>query len=699
MTPRELEVPYDRDIDPPESLSQAQIETKAKNILSKMSLEEKIHQMSGDIPFFPGILELGFAYNTRPYPAGANLRLGIPPILFSDGPRGIVVGHSTCFPVSMARGATWDVELEERIGDAIGTEARSQGINFFAGICINLLRHPAWGRAQETYGEDPHLLGEMGTAMIRGVQRHVMGCVKHYAANSMEDARFKVNVMINERALHEVYLPHFKRCVDQGVASVMTAYNKVNGEYCGHNGHLIQEILKTRWGFKGFVVSDFVWGLREAEAAVKAGMDLEMPLVMHYRKKLKSLAERSVVSMTLIDESVLRILKQKIRFASIGEPHRYNKEVVAGPTHRALTLEAAQKSIVLLKNEFIQGSGKKLLPLNVNHLHRILVLGKLAKEPNIGDKGSSQVRPAGVITPYQGIQSLAGKFSEIEYDNGQNLRRAENKARNAEATIIVAGLTFREEGENLRWRGGDRESLTLNTADEILIQAISKVNPRTIVVLMGGSAIITEAWREEVPAIVMTWYPGMEGGHAIADVLFGKVNPSGKLPCTFPKSTDQLPFFAKDADSIEYGLYHGYRLIDKNGYGPAFPFGFGLSYTTFRYSDLEVYQAQVGIDGRAQLSVVVTNTGEVEGDEIVQLYVGCENSRVDRPVKELRGFQRIRISPSQSKKVYFELPVKQLAYYDEEQKSFIVEPTDYQIYVGSSSRNKDLLKRSISIVT
>src|SRR5512139_3046542 len=216
---------------PSQPLSGDQIEAKARDLLQQLTLDEKIHQMSGDTPLLTGTLEMMRAYNTHPLPAGENLRLGIPGIRFSDGPRGVVMYHSTCFPVSMARGASWDVELEERIGDAIGVEARSQGANFFGGVCINLLRHPAWGRAQETYGEDPHHLGEMGAALVRGVQRHVMACVKHYAANSIENARFKVDVRLSERTLREIYLPHFKRCVDEGAASVMSAYNKVNGEH------------------------------------------------------------------------------------------------------------------------------------------------------------------------------------------------------------------------------------------------------------------------------------------------------------------------------------------------------------------------------------------------------------------------------------------------------------------------------------
>lgn len=679
-------------------LTKDQIEVETARLLSLMSLEEKIHQMSGDIPFVSGLIELGLAYNIRPYPAGENRRLGIPGIRFSDGPRGIVVNHSTCFPVPMARGASWDIDLEERIGDAIGVEARSQGVNFFAGVCINLLRHPAWGRAQETYGEDPHLLGEMGAALIRGAQRHVMACVKHYAANSMENARFKVNVRMNERTLREVYLPHFKRCVDEGVASVMSAYNKVNGEYCGHNTHLLSDILKTEWVFDGFVTSDFVWGVRDAEAAVKAGLDLEMPLIMHYRKNLKSLVEEGFIPIGMIDNSVRRLLRQKIRFTRVGEPDRYSPQAIASSEHRTLAREAAQKSFVLLKNEITPQTGKKVLPLDIDNLQSLVIIGKLATTPNTGDKGSSKVRPPEVITSLQGIRAAVGKKLDLRFNKGRNLESAVESARRAEVAILVIGNTHREEGENMLSRGGDRDSLTLSQRDETLIKAVAEANSRTIVVLMGGSAIITESWRERVPALLMAWYPGMEGGHAIADVLFGKVNPSGKLPCIFPKSTSQLPFFDKNAETIEYDLYHGYRLMDKQRHKPAFPFGFGLSYTTFRYSDLYLNKDRIGVEDTLLISVKVTNTGNMAGEEIVQLYLGYEGTTVDRPLKELRGFRKLRLEPGETKPVNFEISASQLAYFDENRSTFVVEPITYPVFVGASSRDEDLLRGQFSII-
>jgi beta-glucosidase len=681
-------------------LTETQIEEMAKALLAEMTLAEKVNQMSGDASRIWGGIEMLRGYNRTPILAGEDARKGVPGIRFSDGPRGVVMYHSTCFPVSMARGATWDTELEERVGDAIGVEARAQGANFFGGVCINLLRHPAWGRAQETYGEDPYQLGEMGAALVRGVQRHIMACAKHYAANSIENARFKVDVHVDERTLREVYLPHFKRCVDEGVASIMSAYNKVNGEYCGHNGHLLRDILKGDWRFQGFVISDFMWGVREAKAAALGGLDIEMPFKHHYHKHLQRLVDSGEVPEQVIDEAVLRVLRQKIRFAQIGEPQRYDPRLVAGDAHRALARKVAQKSIVLLKNDGVGKSGLSPLPINVAEVKRIAVIGKLAEVANIGDHGSSRVRPPYVVTPLQGIREAAGDQVDVVFHSGRGVDRAQEAARDADMVIVVAGYSHSDEGEfvNKLLGGGDRVSLRLHPNDETLIQAIATANPNTVVVMIGGSAIITEAWRETVPAVVMAWYPGMEGGHAIADVLFGKINPSAKLPCTFPISDDQLPFFDKDTDAIEYGYFHGYRLLDREGYEPAFPFGYGLSYTTFEYKNLWLDVDEIGVDGAVRATVEITNSGPMAGEEVVQLYVGAIGSQVERPVRELKGFTKARLEPGETGAIMFELPAASLAYYDTEASAWVVEPITYKVYVGPSSRAQDLLEAEFRII-
>ncbi len=702
-----------------------QIEARANEILTQLTLDEKCRMMYGDMPFWAGIGDMvagGYAHHT--WNAGALPQLGIGGIRFADGPRGLVLEGATTFPVTMARGATWDTELEERVGKAMGSELRSYGGNLFGGVCINLLRHPAWGRAQETYGEDPYHLGEMGAALTLGVQQHAMACVKHFALNSMENSRFTLDVRISSRPLHEIYLPHFKRVVDQGVAAVMSAYNSVNGEWCGQHKILLSDILKMQWGFKGFVLSDFVFGMRDAQKAALAGQDLEMPFPMLYHKRLKKLAEEGRVPVERIDDAVLRLLRGQF---SLPSDSGYSSDLVGCEKHRELAREAARKSFVLLKNE------RDLLPLK--NTKKLAVIGRLAGIPNTGDRGSSNTHPAYVVTPLKGIEkALAGK-TDVHYHDGADLTKAQEVARSAEAVILVVGYTYEDEGEfvspdtrkalmsffprpslreipavlklaikNLASRktksfspGGDRDLLTLRSQDEDLIRAVTHANPNTIVAVMGGSAIIMENWRELAPAILMIWYPGMEGGHALADVLFGKVSPGGKLPFVIPASAEHLPFFDRDATEIEYDLWHGYRKLDRDGNQPAFAFGFGLSYTTFSYSDLILEQDQLKPEDTIKVSLQVTNTGEFAGEEVVQLYVSAIGSSVERPPKELKAFTRISLQPGETRPVIFELPVVQLAYFDETQMEFVVEPIEYELMAGSHSLDPNSLKARFSI--
>jgi beta-glucosidase len=665
-----------------------------------MTLPEKVKQMSGDTPLFPGLIEMARVYNARPLPAGENLRLGVPGIRFTDGPRGVVMYQSTCFPASIARGASWDPQLEERIGDAIGVEARSHGANFFGGVCINLLRHPAWGRAQETYGEDPHHLGEMGAALVRGVQSHVMACAKHYAANSMENARFHIDVQVDERALHEVYLPHFRRCVEEGVAAIMSAYNRVNGVYCGHHPVLLRRILKETWGFQGFVLSDFVWGVRETLPAVEGGMDIEMPFPRFLGPRLVKLVEKGLVAQAVIDESVQRILRQKLRFAQVGQPDRYGPQAVLSQEHRALAREAATKSMVLLRNEPDPATGAPLLPIDRRRVSRIALIGRLAAIPNTGDQGSSQVRPPYVVTPLEGLLAAAGDDLQVRYVSGRRAAAAVRVARWADLAILVAGYTFREEGEFIPFprKGGDRALLTLLPRDEMIIQRVVAANPRTVVVLMGGSAIITESWRNRVPAILMAWYPGMEGGHALADLLLGAANPSGKLTSVWPRSAGQLPFFDRNARSIQYGLFHGYRLMNQQGDEPAFPFGFGLNYSRYHYHGLSLTQPEFRPDETVRVGVNVTNQGPMAGEEVLQLYVGYPGSAVERPVRELKAFARVHLEPGETTLVQLEVPVSRLAYYRPEVAGWVVEPLEYQLGVGPSADPRSHLQAQFRVV-
>ena len=662
-------------------------ETLIAAMVARMTLSEKVDQMTGSTPLL-GMLR---RYNSSTYDSGANARLGIPALKFADGPRGIALNHSTCFPCSMARGASWDPDLEERIGDAMGVEARAQGANFYGGVCINVLRHPAWGRAQETYGEDPCHLGAMGAALLRGAQRHVMACVKHFAANSIENTRFTVDVRMDARTLREVYLPHFRKCVEAGAASVMSAYNTLNGAHCGASRRLLRDLLKKEWDFDGFVMSDFIFGIKNGRAAALGGQDMEMPCSLHFGGNLKKLVREGEVPGFAIDESVTRILRQKARFANVGEPERYKRSAVACDAHRQLALEAAQKGMVLLKND------SDTLPLNRGFTASIAVFGELADKANIGDRGSSSVYPPDAITPLQGIKKAAGAGVKVTYDKGDKAGGITRLASTCDAAVVVVGCTWRDEGEGgfPLIPGGDRSSLRLDKDQEKLIRAVSETAARTIVILEGGSAFIMEDWIDSAYAVLMAWYPGMMGGLAIGRVLFGDAEPGGRLPLIIPRSQDQLPDFPNKARRVRYNYFHGYKLCDQHGHAPRFAFGHGLGYTTFNYENLRVDKKEFRPDETITLSVDVTNTGARAGSDVVQVYIGYRGSKVERPVRELKAFARAALEPGETRTLHFAIDPRDLAYYNTDQKRWHIEEIVYQVFAGASSRFEDLPLRDM----
>ncbi len=658
--------------------------------LKDLSLKEKIHLMSGHGFIKYLLLDMGFG--KRAFPAGGVKRLGIPPFKFTDGPRGVIIPGSTCFPVSMARAASWDLDLEEKVGDIIGKEIRAHGGNLFGGVCINILRHPAGGRAQETYGEDQYLLGEFGAALVRGVQKHnVMATVKHYAANNMENARFKINVKMDERTLREVYLPHFKRCIDAGCATVMSAYNKVRGEHCGHNPYLLRTILKQDWGFKGFVHSDWIYGLKDTLKGIRGGLDVEMPMGRFYGKKLLKAVKNGEVPIELIDDAARRIIRTTLKYTNKGDDDKYPKDLIASEAHVKLARRAAEESMVLLKNE------DSILPFNLNNIKKLAIIGRLADLKNTGDHGSSNVKQDNIITHLSGILDFCKGKVEITYNEGNDEESLKEAVTNADAVVIVVGYTHEDEGEYIkmfgREVGGDRDNLGLHTEDVRLINAIAELNNKIVVVLVGGSAIMMEEWKSKVNAILMAWYSGMEGGNALAHILFGKVNPSGKLPFTIPKDPNHLPYFDKNADEIEYGYYHGYALFEKQNIEPAFPFGFGLSYTDFEYQNLKVEKNE----NQIVVKFTVKNVGSVEGDEIIQAYMGFENSKIDRPLKLLKGFIRINLNPNEEKEVVIRIDKNNLRWYNPETKEWEFENMEYSVHVGGSSKTEDLLTEKISL--
>ena len=710
------------------ALNREQIEEQAQVLLEQMTLKERVWMLNGNWDTFGNQEKYQNGYNPVPIETNGCPRLDISPIAFSDGPRGVVMGHSTCFPVSMARGASFDPNLEKRIGDVIGKEARAQGANYFGGVCINLLRHPAWGRSQETYGEDPFLLGEMGKALTEGVQAHnVIACVKHYAVNNIENSRFWVNVKADERTMREVYLPHFQKTIDAGAASVMGAYNLFSGDHCCESHTLLTDILRDDWGFEGFVISDFVAGVRDTKKAIEAGLDIEMPMPIHYQRHLLQAVEEGCVSEENVDTAVLRILRTLLVFENTPEPMAYSMDLVASKEHIELAREAAEKSMVLLKNA--QG----VLPFQKT-VKRILIAGELGNRPNTGDAGSSKIDAPYVVTPLEGIRSNFGADTEVVFCDERDLDRAADEAARADCVIITVGNDMHDEGEYIgpdtndefsfmeallkgyenmgksaqssgadfsivapgqeSAEGGDRKSLSLKPAQIELIQRIGSINPNTVVVLIGGGMIMTKDWGDVVPSIVYGWYSGMEGGNALARILFGDVNPSGKLPFVIPQDESHLPYFSNTDAEITYDLYHGYTLLEKQGHKPAYPFGFGLSYTTWEYSEPRLEKQ----DDHVLVTVDLTNTGNTAGAEVVQVYVGLNQSEVNRQKKLLKGFEKMYLAPGQSMTVSIPVALDELRYFSNEQRKWLFEPGTYQFYVGSSSDDADLQIKEIELV-
>jgi beta-glucosidase len=681
---------------------------KAKEIVDQMTLEEKVYLMSGNI-FMEDILkarEQGIHYNLTPYEAGGNERFNVPEMKFIDGPRGVVAGtgRSTCFPVSMARGATFDKNLEERIGKAIGKEIRAFGGNLFGGVCINLPRNPGWGRSQEVYGEDSFHLGSMGSALVKGVQsENVIACIKHYALNSMENARFKVNVIADKRTEREVYLSHFKDAIDAGAASFMSAYNKYQGTYCGHNDYLLNQVLKDEWDFDGFVISDFLYGIRDTEEAANGGMDIEMHITQYFGDKLIDAVKNGQVSEDRINNAAIRIVRTLLAFTE-ADDKEYGEELIGCKEHIALALEAAEKSITLIKNK------ENVLPFSVTNVSRVAVIGKLGNKENIGDHGSSRVYPEYVISPLEGIKRIVPN-SEVVFDDGTDREQAIAVAKSADAVVFVVGFDYDDEGEFISYRnngkkgvtaiggvfdaaGGDRKkSLGLHKDEIELIKTVGPVNKNSVAVLIGGNMIMLEDWKNDVSAILMAYYPGMEGGTAIAETLFGKVNPGGKLPFVIPADENHLPQIDWEAEEITYDYYHGYTKLEKEGIEPSLPFGFGLSYTTF-----DIINASFTVvDEKIFAKCDVTNTGIRGGDEVVQMYVGFKNSKIDRQVKVLRGFERMNLAPGETKAVEISCPIEKVKWFNPDSDSWELEHMEYEIYIGNSSLEKDLIQGKVTL--
>ncbi|HEB91819.1 MAG TPA: glycosyl hydrolase [Deltaproteobacteria bacterium] len=622
--------------------------------------------------------------------AGGDASLGLAAWKMVDGPRGARAGTATAFPVAIARAATFDVLLERRVGMAIGLEVAARGGNVLLAPTINLLRHPGWGRAQETYSEDPHHTGAMAVAFVSGAQNHVLASPKHFALNNLENTRFELSSEIDPRSLHEVYLPHFKRCVvEAGAASVMSAYNKVNGVHCGENPELLDEILRRDWGFRGFVESDWFLGARSTAPSLNAGLDIEMPVGFRFSdEKLDEAIADGSLSEKTIARAARRSVYQKIAWQltpdGVAGKDRPAPGVVECEEHVALAREAAEKSIVLLKNE------GDVLPLERRAGTRIAVVGDLAIQANLGDRGSSMVTPSRVVTPLEGIETAAGACSIDFFGEGADLSRLDGY----DVAIVVAGLTYRDEGEFIPTAqkdaeasdfapGGDRERLDLPPGQRDLIEEALGRAARTVVVLQGGSAIVVRDWVDRVDGLLMAWYGGQAGGDALARVLFGEVSPSGRLPVSIPRDMADLMPWDVASLSVEHDLYPGYRWLDRYGCEAEFPFGFGLGYTEFTVGALEICRRE----GRFECRTLVRNEGSRDGATIVQLYVGYVDSKIERARQELKGFGRVELAAGASVELVIEVRDEDLRYYRTDTRSWALEECGYVFRIGQSSRD------------
>jgi beta-glucosidase len=667
---------------PKGTLAQGSVDylSKAKALVAEMTLEEKALLLSGDGWWHTHAVE----------------RLQIPVVSISDGPHGLrkVEGAglptsvpATCFPTASALASSWDTELIREVGVALAEECQAHDVQILLGPGVNMKRSPLGGRNFEYFSEDPLLAGKMAAAYIQGVQSQGVGTsLKHYAANNQEFERMVTSSNLDERTLHELYLPAFEIAVKEARPwSVMAAYNPVNHVYATENSFLLRDVLRTRWGFEGFVVSD--WGaVHDGVAAVNAGLSLEMPGSGDYhRNKVVEAVRAGRVPASKLDEVVVPLLAIILK----ADDHRRPGVTFDAEAHDVLARRAAAESMVLLKN------AGNLLPLDVKQIKSIAVIGTFAKRPRYQGAGSSQVNPTRISTAYDELMKLLDKRAVIRYAAGYTeegatsdelIGEAIQQAKATEVAILFAGLPGSYESE-----GFDRSSLDLPAGHSQLIEAVSSVQPNLAVVLMNGSAV-TMPWVGKVRGIVESWLAGQAGGGAIADLLTGRVNPSGKLSETFLarlEDTPSYPDFPGRNREANYGegIFMGYRYYDARKLPPLFPFGFGLSYTTFAYSDLRVSPAAIMYTQNVTVQAKIKNTGHVAGQEVMQLYVREQRPKVVRPEKELKAFTKVSLQPGEERIVSLQLETRDFAYYDVMRHDWVVNPGKFEILVGASSQD------------
>ena len=703
----------------------APVEERVEDALSRMTLEEKV-----------GMTTAQSKFSSRGVP-----RLGIPEVWHTDGPHGIrpevlwddwdqagwTNDSCTAFPALINLAATWDKEMSLLYGRSIGEEARYRKKDILLGPGINICRTPLNGRNFEYMGEDPFLAGQMVVPYVKGVQENgVAACVKHYAVNNQEFQRTQSNSVVDDRTLYEIYLPAFKAAVVEGNAwAIMGSYNLYNGQFNCHNKKLLVDILKGEWGFDGVVVSDW-GGCRISEEAILYGLDIEMGTWTNglrgaasnsYRNYhmadpyLKGLREGKYTTKEL-DDKVRRILRVIFRTSMRPEPN-YGRFVC--PEHYQAARDIAAAGVVLLKNE------DNTLPLNVPEGGKIVLVGENVVKKMVVGGGSSNLKTAYEINPLEGLQNAYGDKAQIVWERGyvgdtstsynlvdtgqdlsddrtpeQLIAAAVEAAKDADYVIFVGGLNKSKNQDN---ESTDRLQITLPYGQEEVIDALSKVSKKLVVVNISGSPVAMP-WADKADAIVQGWYGGTESGNALADVLTGKVNPSGRLPFTVPyryedgpiKTQAQYPGIKEEGDQFwqthySEGVYIGYRWYSTKGIEVQFPFGHGLSYTTFEYANAKADKSEMTADQKLLVSVDVTNTGSVDGAEIVQLYINDVQSSIDRPVKELKNFEKVYLKAGETKTVTFEVDAQDLSYFDADKHEWVAEPGDFKVLLGSTSED------------
>ena len=700
-----------------------QMEKRIEKLIKKMTLEEKVGLLHG---------------NSKFYVAGVE-RLGIPEWSLSDGPHGVraeINRHdwayagwtndsASYFPTGTAFAAAWNPELAYRRGEVLGEEARWRKKDVLLGPGVNIIRSPLCGRNFEYMSEDPYMNSVLAVAYIKGLQSRDVACsVKHFAVNNQETNRTTVDVECSERALREIYLPAFKAAVQEGGAlTVMAAYNKFRGEFCAENNYLVRKILRNEWGFDGVYVTD--WGAAHSTVpSMEAGLDLEMGTLIdkyedwYYANPLIEAVKSGKIPMSLVDEKVGDVLRVMIKTNVLDPKKRFGPGSMNTKEHQQATYDAAAEAIVLLKNQ------NNLLPLDFSSIKSLAVIGDNATRKHSNGGLSSEIKAVYEVTPLEALRAKWGDKVDIRFaqgyeklstfvegsNNGQSsgtfssktqesdalLKEAVEVARTSDVALLVCGLNHDYDTESF-----DRLNMDIPYGQVELIQEVVKANPRTIVVMIAGSPLNMAAVDICSPAIVWAWFNGMEGGNALVDVLSGKVNPSGKMPFTTPVSLDQSPahalgnFPGRDLKvNYEEDILVGYRWFDTKGLPVVYPFGYGLSYTTFNYSNLNTDKKTYDQADTNQATFTLTNTGDREGAEVAQLYVSDPVCSVMRPVKELKGFKKVFLKPGESRRITLDIPVSSLAFYSEAQSQFVVEPGEFILQLGASASD---IKQRISV--